>query len=124
VPPRFDMKAARVVEGTYVSQQGKERAALIPNHLGAYRRREPSSTGRLPHGAMIKTLQCVVRDNTSQGYIQVTLNRGPINTTDPIVPMQTIASAVLLLQGRLPRQPAPAGDPRRKLRGCSVEYVE
>jgi hypothetical protein len=51
---------------------------------------------QLPHGAEIKRLRCIVRDNTPKGYIQVTLNRGPINinTTDPIIPIQNIASAV------------------------------
>ena len=49
---------------------------------------------QLPHGAEIKRLKCVVRDNTPKGYIQVTLNRGPINTTDPIIPIQKIADAV------------------------------
>lgn len=48
---------------------------------------------QLPHGAEIKGLKCVVMDNTPSGYIQITLNRGPINVTDPIVPMQLIASA-------------------------------
>ncbi len=48
---------------------------------------------QLPHGAKIKAIECVFRDNTSQGYIQATLNRGPINVTDPIIPPQLIASA-------------------------------
>jgi hypothetical protein len=48
---------------------------------------------QLPHGATIEGIRCVVRDNTSQGYIQATLNRGPINVTDPITPAQLIASA-------------------------------
>jgi subtilisin family serine protease len=47
----------------------------------------------LPHGAIIKNIECVFRDNSTQGYIQATLNRGPINVTDPIVPIQSIASA-------------------------------
>ncbi len=34
--PSFDMKDAKVVEDGYVSQQGKERALLILNFIGAY----------------------------------------------------------------------------------------
>src|SRR5581483_7145783 len=49
---------------------------------------------QLPHGAGIQQLKCVVLDNTAQGYVQVTLNRGPINTADPIAPPQMIAAAV------------------------------
>jgi hypothetical protein len=48
---------------------------------------------QLLHKAEIKRIRCVVRDNTATGYIQITLNRGPINKADPTVPMQLIASA-------------------------------
>ena len=34
-----------------------------------------------------------MRDNSDTGYIQVNLSRGPINTTDPSTPIQSIASA-------------------------------
>ena len=49
---------------------------------------------QLPDKAKIKEIKCVVKDNTESGYIQVSLLRGPINTADPVIPLQVIASAV------------------------------
>ncbi len=49
---------------------------------------------QLPDKAKIKEIICVVKDNSEGGYIQVSLLLGPINTTDPVIPLQVIASAV------------------------------
>lgn len=48
---------------------------------------------QLPDKAKIQEIICVVKDNTASGYIQVNLLRGPINTTDPVIPLQIIAVA-------------------------------
>jgi hypothetical protein len=45
---------------------------------------------QLPHNARIRGMRCVVRDDTDAGYIQVTLLRGAINTTDDST-LQSIA---------------------------------
>lgn len=58
---------------------------------------------QLRHGKTIGSLRCVIKDNTSTGYIQANLLRGPINTVDPIVgPSQLIASV-----GTAPSQAGP-----------------
>jgi hypothetical protein len=46
---------------------------------------------QLPHSTEIQGLSCVLRDNDILGYIQINLIRGPINTADPVIPVQTIA---------------------------------
>lgn len=57
----------------------------------------------LRHGKTIGSLRCVMKDNTSTGYVQVNLIRGPINTVDPVVgPSQVVASV-----GTTPSQAGP-----------------
>jgi hypothetical protein len=83
-------------EKTFVSLNG---LALVgaPNHPGSLVGYLGDGTGfnvnqghtfsyapiQLPHGAEIKKLTCVVRDNTPVGYLQVHLQRGPIAATSP-----------------------------------------
>lgn len=48
---------------------------------------------QLHHGKTIKSLRCVMKDNTTEGYIRAHLMRGPINTVDPVVgPSRVIGS--------------------------------
>lgn len=49
--PSFDMKGAKVLEDSYVSQQGEERVVLILNHLGAYLPKGPEQEGELKETA-------------------------------------------------------------------------
>ena len=57
---------------------------------------------QLHHGKVIKSLRCVVKDNTDVGYIQANLKRGPINTTDPVVGSSSLIASV----GTFPAQSA------------------
>jgi len=108
---------------------------------------------QLPQGATIRRLKCVVRDDSPQGYVQITLIRGPINAADGVLPLQLIAHAVTwpatddanfievsggaqaalavvnnanygyLLRADFLDAPAPGGRPALMVRGCSVEYA-
>jgi hypothetical protein len=46
----------------------------------------------LQDGAIISSLICVFRDDSVGGYIQASLIRGPINTVDPVIPLQIVAN--------------------------------
>jgi len=52
---------------------------------------------QLWHGRVIKSLRCVVKDNTNVGYIQANLIRGPINTTDPVVGSSSLIASVVTM---------------------------
>ncbi len=51
-----------------------------------------SAPVQLPHGAKITGFDCVVRDNTTVGYIDALLLRGPINTDYSEIESDIIAS--------------------------------
>lgn len=52
---------------------------------------------QLRQGKVIKSLRCVVKDNTDVGYIQANLIRGSINTTDPVVGSSSLIASVVTM---------------------------
>lgn len=61
---------------------GKEIGYLVTGEAIAFQPGDAfcSAPVQLPHGARITGFDCVVRDNTTVGYIDALLIRGPINT--------------------------------------------
>ncbi len=156
-PPRTTHSAS--LNG--VSLVGDPQTGSIVNYLsdGSSYGAKPGDTFsfaplQLPDGAEIQRIKCVILDDASQGYIQITLNRGPINTGDSTVPPQMIASAVTFPAAASPNfveisgnadpsravvnnasygyffrvdfldNPGTSGEPSLRFRGCSVEYVK